>query len=134
MRRRLDSELTASGGRAPTEWPSPARTERLATLRRLARMHQARLRARGEIEDVQGVVYAATGILELAIGDRDALESLEQVFESTGDVPRLRDIPCPQANRERHHATQQKHGKPHQHQHTEQGAQQDPDFVLGKPG
>ncbi len=92
LRRRLDldvskmnTDLQASGRRAPTarEWPVAKRVERLTTLRRLATMYETRL------ADVEGVVYACGGILEILPGDRDALDRMERVLEQAGDVERL---------------------------------------------
>ncbi len=83
--RQMNADLEASGKRAPTarEWPVAKRVERLTSLRRLATMYEQRL------ADVEGVVYACTGILEILPGDRDALDRMERVLEKAGDVQRL---------------------------------------------
>ncbi|MBI4512440.1 MAG: tetratricopeptide repeat protein [Deltaproteobacteria bacterium] len=88
LRRQLDSEvlrLASEGGgeQAPRDWPTAIRAERLTTLRRLAAMYETRL------NDVEGVVYSTTAILELLPGDREALERLERVLEKARDVDQL---------------------------------------------
>jgi len=82
---KLNDELETQGKRAPTarEWPVAKRVERLTTLRRLATMYEQRL------ADVDGVVFACTGILEILPGDRDALTRMETVLEKAGDIVRL---------------------------------------------
>lgn len=89
LRRQLDldarrlseaSGQTAGGAR---EWPVSRRVERLTMLRRLAAMCESRL------GDVDGVVYACSGVLELLPGDRDALDRMERVLEKAGDTQRL---------------------------------------------
>ncbi len=64
------------------EWPVAKRAERLTQMRRLAILYETRL------ADVDGVVYASSGVLEMLAGDRDALERMERVLEKAGD-PRL---------------------------------------------
>ncbi|MDX2088094.1 MAG: hypothetical protein SFX73_09595 [Kofleriaceae bacterium] len=64
------------------DWPVAKRTERLTQLRKLAVLYETRL------ADVDGVVYASRGVLELLSGDRDALERMERVLEKAND-PRL---------------------------------------------
>jgi tetratricopeptide (TPR) repeat protein len=75
-----------AGGAGPSprgvDWPVGKRVERLTMLRRLAQLAETRL------ADVDGVVYACSGILELLPGDRDALERMERVLEKAND-PRL---------------------------------------------
>lgn len=82
---RMLAEIEASGRRAPTarEWPVAKRVERLTALRRLASMYEQRL------ADVEGVVFACGGILEILPGDRDALDRMERVLEKAGDIERL---------------------------------------------
>ncbi len=91
LRRQLDaeaqrvSEQMAAAGKpadAPREWPVQKRSERLTALRRLAQLCETRL------ADVDGVVFAGSGVLELLPGDRDALERMERVLDRAGD-PRL---------------------------------------------
>jgi len=83
--RLLDREQGAATGRPPTarEWPVTKRVERLNLLRRLASMYEDR------VADVDGVVFACSGILEILPGDRDALSRMERVLERAGDVVRL---------------------------------------------
>jgi tetratricopeptide (TPR) repeat protein len=69
----------------PADLSAPQRIERLALLRRLAQIYDARL------GDVEGVVYACTAILELHAGDRDAMDRLERVLERSGDLARLEE-------------------------------------------
>lgn len=82
--RRLATELSTQG-RAMTarEWPVARRVERLTALRRLASMYEQQL------ADVEGVVFACSGILEVLPGDRDALARMERVLETAGDLGRL---------------------------------------------
>src|SRR5262249_9453759 len=70
---------------AKMEWPVAKRSERLTVLRRLALIYETRL------ADVDGVVYACSGVLELLSGDRDALERMERVLEKAND-PRLEQM------------------------------------------
>ena len=83
----LDARRVAEslGGNAPgaKDWPVNRRVERLTMLRRLAAMCESRL------DDVDGVVFACGGILELLPGDRDALDRMERVLEKAGDTARL---------------------------------------------
>ncbi|MBT8493618.1 MAG: tetratricopeptide repeat protein [Deltaproteobacteria bacterium] len=83
--RKLDRELKEQHGRAPTsrEWPVSKRVERLNLLRRLAQMYEER------VADVDGVVFACSGILEILPGDRDALTRMERVLDKAGDTTRL---------------------------------------------
>jgi tetratricopeptide (TPR) repeat protein len=88
LRRQLDvddQKLRAGGqdGSAVRDLPVAKRVERLNALRRLATMYEDRL------ADVDGVVYACSGILELLPGDRDALGRMERVLEKAGDWARL---------------------------------------------
>ena len=91
LRRQLELDVRRMMGkpdperRAPTarEWPVAKRVERLTSLRRLATMCEQRL------ADVEGVVFACTGILEILPGDRDALDRMEAVLDKAGDIPRL---------------------------------------------
>lgn len=92
LRRQLDIEankvlaaVQAEGKRMPTarDWPVAQRVERLTTLRRLATMYEQRL------ADVEGVVFACAGILEILPGDRDALDRMERVLDKSGDYQRL---------------------------------------------
>lgn len=78
LRHQLDLE-TAN---APRELPVAKRSERLTVLRRLAAIYETRL------ADVDGVVYACSGVLALLPGDRDALERMERVLAKAAD-PRL---------------------------------------------
>jgi tetratricopeptide (TPR) repeat protein len=80
--RRLDATSPEAKRGAAREWPVGKRVERLTMLRRLAQLAETRL------ADVDGVVYACSGVLELLPGDRDALERMERVLEKAGD-PRL---------------------------------------------
>jgi Tfp pilus assembly protein PilF len=83
--RRLTTHMEAQG-RPPgsaREWPVAKRVERLTQLRRLAAMCETRL------GDVDGVVFASTGVLEILPGDRDALDRMERVLEKAGDTERL---------------------------------------------
>jgi Tfp pilus assembly protein PilF len=83
--RRLTTQMEAQG-RPPgsaREWPVAKRVERLTQLRRLAAMCETR------IGDVDGVVFASTGVLEILPGDRDALDRMERVLEKAGDTERL---------------------------------------------
>jgi tetratricopeptide (TPR) repeat protein len=80
--RRLGGDSDGSGRGGKIEWPVGKRVERLTMLRRLAQLAETRL------ADVDGVVFASSGILELLPGDRDALERMERVLEKAGD-PRL---------------------------------------------
>ncbi len=81
--RRLDA--TNPQGRPGTEreWPVAKRVERLTVLRRVAGLYETQL------ADVEGVVYACSGILELLPGDREALDRMERVLEKAGDKKRL---------------------------------------------
>ncbi|MEZ4360851.1 MAG: hypothetical protein R3B48_11780 [Kofleriaceae bacterium] len=81
---RLGQQMTAAGkpAGAPREWPVTKRSERLTAFRRLAQLCETRL------ADVDGVVFACSGVLELLPGDRDALDRMERVLERAGD-PRL---------------------------------------------
>ncbi|HUS32223.1 MAG TPA: tetratricopeptide repeat protein, partial [Kofleriaceae bacterium] len=81
---RLSEQMRRQGkpSEAPKEWPVAKRSERLTTLRRLAQIYETRL------ADVDGVVYACRGVLELLSGDRDALDRMERVLEKAHD-PRL---------------------------------------------
>ncbi|HUH06056.1 MAG TPA: tetratricopeptide repeat protein, partial [Kofleriaceae bacterium] len=83
--RLMFAEAEADDRRPATarEWPVAKRVERLTSLRRLATMYEQRL------ADVEGVVFACTGILEILPGDRDALDRMERVLEKAGDIPRL---------------------------------------------
>src|SRR6185312_11658643 len=91
LRRQLELEARKLGasqgggrpGTAPKEWPVAKRMERLTVLRRLAAMCETRT------NDVDGVVYACTGILEILPGDRDALDRMERVLDKAGDALRL---------------------------------------------
>ncbi|MBK9033603.1 MAG: tetratricopeptide repeat protein [Myxococcales bacterium] len=80
--RRLDADPAARSG-APKEWPIGKRVERLTALRKLATMCETRL------GDVDGVVYAASGVLEILPGDRDALDRMARALEQAGDKKRL---------------------------------------------
>ena len=82
--RRLAQAMARAGkpAEATREWPPAKRAERLTMLRRLAILYETRL------ADVDGVVYAASAVLELLPGDRDALERMERVLDKAGD-PRL---------------------------------------------
>lgn len=91
LRRQLDAEvermtaqMVAAGkpADAAREWSVQKRSERLTALRRLAQLCETRL------ADVDGVVFACSGVLELLPGDRDALDRMERVLERAGD-PRL---------------------------------------------
>jgi tetratricopeptide (TPR) repeat protein len=94
LRRQLDleadrmakqmAEAGMAGGSAESarQWPVNRRAERLTALRRLALLCETRL------ADVDGVVFACSGVLELLPGDRDALERMERVLERADD-PRL---------------------------------------------
>lgn len=83
--RRVAERLRAEGKAAASarDWPVAQRVERLTTLRRLATMYEQRL------ADVEGVVFACAGILEILPGDRDALDRMERVLERAGDTVRL---------------------------------------------
>lgn len=87
IRRQLDLEMQKLGpeSRAGTarEWPTATRVARLTALRRLANMYEKHL------ADVEGVVYACSGLLEILPGDRDALERMERVLDKAGDDIRL---------------------------------------------
>jgi len=76
-------DKTPTAGPDAREWPVAKRVERLTSLRRLATMCEQRL------ADVEGVVFACTGILEILPGDRDALDRMELVLEKAGDTRRL---------------------------------------------
>jgi tetratricopeptide (TPR) repeat protein len=65
------------------EWPVAKRVERLTALRRIATMYEKQL------ANVEGVIFACSGILELIPGDREALERMERVLEKSGDTERL---------------------------------------------
>ena len=82
---KVNADLEREGKRAATarEWPVAKRVERLTALRRLAAMYEQRL------ADVEGVVFACGGVLEILPGDRDALERMERVLDKAGDVVRL---------------------------------------------
>ena len=73
----------ARAGAPAREWPVGKRVERLTALRKLATMCEHRL------GDVDGVVYAASGILEILPGDRDALDRMARALEQAGDKKRL---------------------------------------------
>ena len=83
--RRLGAEAASSGraGTQPREWPVAKRMERLTLLRRLAQMCETR------VGDVDGVVFACAGILDILPGDRDALDRMERVLDKAGDAARL---------------------------------------------
>jgi tetratricopeptide (TPR) repeat protein len=74
----------AGGGQAVSirDWPVAKRVERLTALRRLVGMYEQQ-------DDVQGVIYACTGVLDALPGDRDTLEHLERALDKAGDVERL---------------------------------------------
>ncbi|MEZ4403769.1 MAG: tetratricopeptide repeat protein [Kofleriaceae bacterium] len=78
--RRLAEDPSVGGAR---EWPVGKRVERLTALRKLATMCETRL------GDVEGVVYAASGVLEILPGDRDALDRMARALEQAGDKRRL---------------------------------------------
>jgi hypothetical protein len=80
--RRLGDDPAVRAG-APREWPVGKRIERLTALRKLATMCETRL------GDVDGVVYAASGVLEIIPGDRDALDRMARALEQAGDKKRL---------------------------------------------
>ncbi len=94
LRRRLDLDMRAIGqqlarenqgqGTAPgvRDWPTAKRVERLTSLRRLVGMYE-------QLGDVEGVIYACTGVLDALPGDRDTLERLERALDKSGDVERL---------------------------------------------
>ncbi|MBP6628805.1 MAG: tetratricopeptide repeat protein [Kofleriaceae bacterium] len=79
---RLDTQQASAGKAAGSsrEWPVQKRVERLTLLRRMANLCESRTL------DVDGVVFACSGILELLPGDRDALERMERVLEKAGDA------------------------------------------------
>ncbi|HTJ47125.1 MAG TPA: tetratricopeptide repeat protein [Kofleriaceae bacterium] len=81
--RKLTGGESGRAGTQPKEWPVAKRMERLTVLRRLAAMCETRT------QDVDGVVYACTGILEILPGDRDALDRMERVLDKAGDSLRL---------------------------------------------
>lgn len=81
--RRLDASSTESRPGTERKWPVAKRTERLTSLRRVAGIYETQL------ADVEGVVYACSGILELLPGDREALDRMERVLEKAGDNQRL---------------------------------------------
>ena len=85
LRRQLELDARRLGGDAGTarEWPVGKRVERLTALRKLATMCETRL------GDVDGVVYAASGVLEILPGDRDALDRMARALEQAGDKKRL---------------------------------------------
>jgi tetratricopeptide (TPR) repeat protein len=76
--RRVEAEFGRKSGKL--EWPVGKRVERLTMLRRLGQLAETRL------ADVEGVVFASSGILELLPGDRDALERMERVLEKANDA------------------------------------------------
>lgn len=78
----LDARRLGDAGGA-RDWPVGKRVERLTALRKLATMSETRL------GDVDGVVYAASGVLELIPGDRDALDRMARALEQAGDRRRL---------------------------------------------
>jgi tetratricopeptide (TPR) repeat protein len=89
LRRRLDLDMRqmsgqpAGGGQQSIrDWPVAKRVERLTALRRLVGMYE-------QLNDVQGVIYACTGVLDALPGDRDTLEHLERALDKAGDVDRL---------------------------------------------
>ena len=79
--RTLRRQLEATAVK-PAELGASARIERLALLRRVAALAENR-------GDTDSAVYACTAILELAPGERDALERLERVLERAGDAAGL---------------------------------------------
>ncbi len=81
--RRLLGDGEGRAGTQPREWPVAKRMERLTLLRRLAVLCETRT------SDVDGVVYACTGVLEILPGDRDALDRMERVLDKAGDAQRL---------------------------------------------
>ncbi len=92
LRRQLELDLArlaaeqGDGGRGPggaRDWPIGRRVERLAALRRLAAIAESR------VGDVDAVVFACSGLLEILPGDRDALDRLERVLAQAGDRARL---------------------------------------------
>src|SRR5204862_177111 len=83
LRRQLELDARRLGETGAREWPVNRRVERLTMLRRVANICETRL------NDVDGVVYACGGILELLPGDRDALDRMERVLEKAGDTTRL---------------------------------------------
>ncbi|ACY16641.1 tetratricopeptide repeat protein [Haliangium ochraceum] len=88
LRRRLDYDVRAMAAQHPGEtpsvrdWPTAKRVERLTSLRRLVTMYEG-------LSDIEGVIYACTGVLDAIPGDRDALERLERALDKSGDVERL---------------------------------------------
>ncbi|HWN69566.1 MAG TPA: tetratricopeptide repeat protein, partial [Haliangium sp.] len=89
LRRRLDLDMRQMSGPAEQgqqasirDWPVAKRVERLTALRRLVGMYE-------QLNDVQGVIYACTGVLDALPGDRDTLEHLERALDKAGDVERL---------------------------------------------
>jgi tetratricopeptide (TPR) repeat protein len=77
LRRQLEPGAAGGGKLAPS-----ARIERLGLLRRAAGLAE-------QLGDVDAVVFACTAVLDLAPGERDALDRLERVLERTGDLEGL---------------------------------------------
>ncbi len=92
LRRRLDLDMRQAANVAGTDgkgqpasvrdWPMAKRVERLTSLRRLASMYD-------NLGDLEGTIFACTGILEALAGDRDALDRLEKALEKAGDIEQL---------------------------------------------
>ncbi len=80
---RLDAANPTDRPGTEREWPVAKRVERLTALRRVADLYETQL------ADVEGVVYACSGILELLPGDREALDRMERVLDKAGDKKRL---------------------------------------------
>ncbi|MEM9490015.1 MAG: hypothetical protein AAGC55_12785, partial [Myxococcota bacterium] len=86
LRRTLDHDIRAMAAESqfssPKEWPVAKRAERLTSLRRLISMYE-------RLGDLEGVVFASSGVIEMLPGDRDALDRMERALEQAGDLVRL---------------------------------------------
>ncbi len=79
-----DATLKGEHYATAKDWPVAKRVERLTALRRIAKLYERNL------ADVDGVVFACSGILEIIPGDRDALHRMERTLEKAKDTERLK--------------------------------------------
>lgn len=79
--RTLRRQLEATAVK-PAQLTGPARIERLGLLRRTAQLGES-------AGDIDAVVFACTAVLEIAPGEREALDRLERVLERAGDAAGL---------------------------------------------
>ena len=84
LRHKLGLQIRAQGSQnSPAEWPQEIKKQREETLLALANLSQERL------SDVEGVLLACNGLLELEPSDVKVLKRMATVLEQAGDVVRL---------------------------------------------